>query len=111
MLHLKDFSGKIQAFVDKVKFPEIGEMFLRLVPGATVKVSGELVLSEYVKMGGREVLVDMVEVTSYAEPNPIAEDSTIDYKLNYRWIDLRTEKNLLLFMIFLKLNGQMQGAI
>ena len=95
----KDFSGKIQLFVDKVKYPEIAETFLRLVPGATIKVSGELVKSEYVKMGGQEVLVDGVEVTSYAEPNPIADDSTIDYRLNYRWIDLRTEKNTLLFKV------------
>ena len=96
---LKDFSGKIQLFVDKAKYPEIGEMFLRLVPGATVKVEGELVKSEYVKMGGQEVLVDKAEVTSYAEPNPIAEDSTIDYRLDYRWLDLRTEKNLLMFKV------------
>ena len=96
---VKDFSGKIQLFIDKVKYPEIGELFLRLVPGATVKVSGELVKSEYVKMGGQEVLVDYVELTSHAEPNPIADDSTIDYRLNYRWIDLRTEKNLLLFKV------------
>jgi len=96
---VKDFSGKIQLFIDKVKYPEIGELFLRLVPGATVKVSGELVKSEYVKMGGQEVLVDLAELTSHAEPNPIADDSTIDYRLNYRWIDLRTERNLLLFKV------------
>ena len=96
---VKDFSGKIQLFIDKVKYPEIGELFLRLVPGATVKVSGELVKSEYVKMGGQEVLVDSAELTSHAEPNPIADDSTIDYRLNYRWIDLRTERNLLLFKV------------
>ncbi len=96
---LKDFSGKIQVFVDKVKYPEMGETFLRLVPGATVKVCGELVKSEYVKMGGQEVLADAVELTSHAEPNPIADDSTIDYKINYRWIDLRTEKNQLLFKV------------
>ena len=96
---VKDNSSKIQLFIDKVKYPEIGEMFLRLVPGATVRVEGELVLSEYVKMGGKEVLVDAAEVTSYAEPNPIAEDSTIDYKINYRWIDLRTDKNALLFKV------------
>ncbi len=96
---LKDFSGKIQLFIDKVKYPEIGEMFLRLVPGATVKVKGELVKSEYVKMGGQEVLVDSAEITSYAEPNPIAEDSTIDYRLDYRWLDLRTDKNLLMFKV------------
>ena len=95
----KDFSGKIQLFIDKVKYPEIGELFLRLVPGATVRVQGELVKSEYVKMGGQEVLVDGASLTSHAEPNPIADDSTIDYKLNYRWIDLRTEKNLLLFKV------------
>ena len=96
---VKDFSNKIQLFIDKVKYPEIGELFLRLVPGATVRVQGELVKSEYVKMGGQEVLVDGAELTSHAEPNPIADDSTIDYRLNYRWIDLRTEKNLLLFKV------------
>jgi len=96
---VKDFSGKIQLFIDKVKYPEVAEVFLHLVPGATVKVKGELVKSEFVKMGGQEVLVDAVEVTSEAEPNPIADDSTIDYRLNYRWIDLRTEKNLLLFKV------------
>ncbi len=96
---VKDASMKIQLFVDKVKYPEIGETFLRLVPGATVKVAGELVKSEYVKMGGQEVLVDAVEVTSHAEPNPIAEDSTIDYKINYRWIDIRTERNQLMFKV------------
>ena len=96
---VKDFSSKIQLFIDKVKYPEVAEVFLHLVPGVTVKVKGELVKSEFVKMGGQEVLVDAVEVTSEAEPNPIADDSTIDYRLNYRWIDLRTEKNLLLFKV------------
>lgn len=105
---VKDFSCKIQLFVDKVKYPEIAETFLRLVPGATVKVAGELVKSEFVKMGGQEVLVDSVEVTSEAEPNPIADDSTIDYKLNYRWIDLRTEKNLLLFKVQTALTNAMR---
>ena len=96
---LKDFSGKIQLFVDKVQHPELAEIFLHLVPGATVKVGGELKNSEFVKMGGREIIVDSVEVTSYAEPNPIAEDSTIDYRLDYRWIDLRTDKNQLMFKV------------
>ncbi len=96
---LKDFSGKIQLFVDKEKYPEIADLFLHVVPGATVKVSGELVLSEYVKMGGKEVQVETCVLTSHAEPNPIAEDSTIDYKLDYRWLDLRTDRNLLMFKV------------
>lgn len=96
---VKDFSDRIQLFIDKVRFPEIGKIFLGLVPGATVKVEGELTENENVKLGGREVIVDKCEITSFAEPNPIDENTAIDYKLNYRWIDLRTDKNQLMFKI------------
>lgn len=96
---LKDFSGKVQLTVDKNAHPEVGEVFSKLLAGATVKIEGELVKSEYVKMGGQEILVDKAEVTSTAEPNPIAEDSDIDHKLNFRWIDLRLDKNNLLFKV------------
>ncbi len=96
---VKDFSGKIQLFVDKVEYPQVGEVFSHLVPGATVCVQGELVLNDHVKLGGREVLVHSVEQTSVAEVAPIAEDSSIDQRLDYRWIDLRTDKNLLLFKV------------
>ncbi len=96
---VKDFSGKIQLFVDKVEYPQVGEVFSHLVPGATVLVEGELVLNEHVKLGGKEVLVKNVVQTSSAEVSPIADDSNIDQRLDYRWIDLRTDKNLLLFKV------------
>lgn len=96
---VKDFSGKIQLFVDKVEYPQVGEVFSHLVPGATVFVEGNLVNNEHVKLGGREVLVTNVMQTSQALANPIAEDSSIDQRLDYRWIDLRTDKNLLLFKV------------
>lgn len=96
---VKDFSGKIQLFIDKIQYPKIGKMFLELVPGSTVKIEGELIENENVKLGGREVRVDKVEITSYAEPNPIDENSSIDYKLDYRWLDLRTDKNQLMFKV------------
>ena len=96
---LKDFSGKVQVTVDKTAHPEVGEAFSHLITGATVKVEGELVKSEYVKLGGQEILADGVEVTSTAEANPIAEDSDIDSRLNYRWLDLRVDKNLLIFKV------------
>lgn len=96
---VKDFSEKIQLFVDKAKFPKIGEIFLKLVPGATIIIEGELIKNDNVKLGGREVIVDKIEVTSFAKPNPIDEYSSIDYKLDYRWLDLRTDKNQLMFKI------------
>ncbi len=96
---LRDFSGKIQLTIDKVQHPEVGEVFSHLLQGSTVIVEGELVKSEYVKMGGQEVLTDKVEVTSTAEAYPIDADSNIDQKIDYRWIDLRQERNLLLFKV------------
>ena len=97
---LKDFSGKIQVTVDKMAHPEVGEVFSHLLPGSTVLVSGELIKSEYVKMGGQEVLAESVVVTSDAkEPYPITPESNIDQRIDFRWIDLRQEKNLLMFKV------------
>lgn len=96
---VKDFSDKIQLFVDKIEYPQVGEVFSHLLAGATVFVEGNLVKNEHVKLGGREVLVTSVKQTSQALANPIAEDSSIDQRLDYRWIDLRTDKNLLLFKV------------
>ena len=96
---LKDFSGKIQLFIDKIKFPEVGEVFSKLIPGATVIVEGELIENDSVKLGGKEVQVNKVEVTSYAEPNPIDEKTIIDTRLDYRWLDLRTDKNQIMLKI------------
>ncbi len=96
---LKDFSGKIQVTVDKVAHPEVGEVFAHLIAGSTVEVEGKLVKSEYVKLGGQEVLAEKVVVTSTAEASPIGAESSIDQRIDYRWLDLRQDKNLLLFKV------------
>ena len=96
---LKDFSGKIQLTVDKGAHPEVGEVFSKLSNGANVMIDGELVKSEYVKMGGQEVLVNKVVVQSTAETYPIDAESNIDQRLDYRWIDLRQDKNVLIFKV------------
>lgn len=96
---LKDFSGKIQLTIDKLSYPEVGSIFAHLLPGSTVEVEGNLVNSEYVKMGGREVLVESVKVSSTAEVSPITEETSIDQRIDYRWIDLRSQKNLLMFKV------------
>ena len=96
---LRDFSGKIQVTVDKTAHPEVGEVFAHLLTGATVEVEGELVKSEYVKMGGQEVLAESARITSTSEAYPIGPESSIDQRIDYRWLDLRQEKNLLMFKV------------
>lgn len=96
---LKDFSGKIQVTVDKTAHPEVGEVFSHLLTGATVCVEGQLVKSEYVKMGGQEVLAERVVATSTSSAYPIGPESSIDQRIDYRWLDLRQDKNLLMFKV------------
>lgn len=96
---LKDFSGKIQVTVDKTLHADVGEVFAHLIAGSTVVVEGELVKSEYVKMGGQEVLAEKAEVTSTAEVSPIGPESNLDQRIDFRWIDLRQERNLLMFKV------------
>ncbi len=90
---VRDFSGKLQVTIEKEKHPEFSEMLEKLTLSSVVTFEGEVVANEYVKMGGIEMLPDAMVVESYADAIPIKEDSDIDVRMDYRWIDLRREKN------------------
>ena len=94
---IRDLSGKIQVTVIKADKPEIAEIFSHATLESTVKITGEAFANEFVKLGGIEIIPDSVEITSVAEALPIADDSSIDQRIDHRWIDLRTEKTSLVF--------------
>lgn len=94
---IRDLSGKIQVTVVKAENPEIAEVFSRATLESTVKIKGVAVANEFVKLGGIEVIPEEVELTSLAQPLPIAEDSSIDQRIDNRWVDLRSERNTLIF--------------
>ena len=111
-LVIKDITGKIQVTVEKEKFPEDAEQVARLTPDSVVTVEGDVVFTEFVKMGGKELLPRSIEIESIAEALPIerksipatkkkkaVERSSIDQRIDYRWIDLRTEENQLIFKV------------
>jgi aspartyl-tRNA synthetase len=50
-------------------------------------------------MGGQEVLADKVTATSTACAYPIGPESNIDQRIDYRWLDLRQDKNLLMMKV------------
>ena len=93
---VKDATGKLQVTIEKEKHPEMLEMLDNLTIHSVVTFEGEVVASEYVKMGGKEMYPDFMKVESYAEALPIKDDSDIDVRMDYRWIDLRREKNHLM---------------
>ena len=96
---VKDATGKLQVTIEKEKHPEMLEMLDKLTIHSVVTFEGEVVASEYVKMGGKEMYPDTMKVESYAEALPIKDDSDIDVRLDYRWIDLRREKNHLMLAL------------
>ncbi|MBR1890612.1 MAG: aspartate--tRNA(Asn) ligase [Clostridia bacterium] len=94
---IRDLSGKVQVTVVKSEKPEIAEIFSHATLESTVKITGEAVANEFVKLGGIEIVPETVELTSHAEPFPIGPESSIDQRLDYRWIDLRNPRNQLIF--------------
>lgn len=96
-LVVKDATGKLQLTVEKEKLPEIAATVDELMIGSVISVTGTVVENEYVKLGGREMLPDTMTVDSLADVIPIGPDANVDTRLDFRWIDLRSEKNLLVF--------------
>ncbi len=109
---LKDITGKIQITVEKEKCEAFLENVEALTPDSVITVTGMVVENEYVKMGGMEILPDSLEIESIADALPIArkdipatkkkqavERSSIDQRIDYRWIDLRTDENQLMFKV------------
>ncbi|MBE5863580.1 MAG: aspartate--tRNA(Asn) ligase [Lachnospiraceae bacterium] len=109
---LKDITGKIQITIEKEKHPEWEELLSSLTGDSVISVVGQVNANDYVKLGGVEILPESITVDSLAEALPIArkaipatkkkkevERSSIDQRIDYRWIDLRTDENQLMFKV------------
>ena len=71
-----------------------------LTHGTFVTVTGELQHNERVKLGGVEIQIDKIEVITRALPdNPVADDSNIDVRLDWRFLDLRRPEQNLVFRV------------
>ena len=96
-LVLRDSTGRIQLTVEKEKYPEVAAAVDQLTIESVITAEGTVVANDYVKLGGREMLPDMIRIESIAESLPISKDAAIDSRLDYRWIDLRSDKNMLIY--------------
>ena len=101
---LKDITGKVQVTVEKGENEALDAAVDSITLDSVITVIGKAVENEYVKLGGVEVLAREIILESVAAPLPIDreemkghERSSIDQRIDYRWIDLRTEKNQVLF--------------
>ncbi len=71
-----------------------------LTHGTFITVTGELQHNERVKLGGVEVQIETIEVVAAALPEtPIADDSSLDKRLDWRFLDLRRPEQQLIFRV------------
>lgn len=98
-LVVRDISSHIQITVDRESNPEVALEIAGKLQGSFVTVYGTAHKSEYVKMGGIELIPTKIVVESSAEALPINSETKIEDRLNFRWIDLRDEQKTLVFKI------------
>jgi len=98
---LRDESGMAQAVLGKDDPPsELNEAISALTAESAVTVSGTVVGDERVKLGGLELRIESLQVDSLAEPElPIAEDSALDKRIDWRYLDLRRPDRRLIFEV------------
>jgi aspartyl-tRNA synthetase len=98
---LRDESGAVQLVHPRSEESDpIAESISGLAAGSFITVSGELKIDERVKLGGLEIkLSDLTVVSEAIAETPIAADSSIDKRLDWRFLDLRTPRNSLIFRI------------
>ena len=107
-LVIRDHSGRLQVTIEKEKHPDLAAVVDQLTVESVVTCIGPVVENSYVKMGGKEMLPEEMEILSIAEPLPLTKDAAIDSRMDYRWIDLRSDKNTLIFKAQTELVGAMR---
>jgi aspartyl-tRNA synthetase len=71
-----------------------------LTAESAVTVTGTVVADERVKLGGLELRLEDLQVDSLAEPElPIAPDSALDKRIDWRYLDLRRRDRRLIFEV------------
>ena len=104
-LILRDKSGSVQVTLEKDgSLEELNKIVTNLKVESTVKVTGKVLENEKVKLGGLEVIPSMIEITSEpVEELPInykdLNGTNLDTRMDYRFLDLRNEKNSLMFKV------------
>jgi len=104
---LRDESGAVQLVNPRttddegvVVADEPATTISALSQGSFVTVTGELKHDERVKLGGIEIKLTSLTVVTHAVPEtPIAADSSLDKRMDWRFLDLRHPRQNLIFRI------------
>ena len=98
---LRDESGDVQVTYPRPADEDaLADKVSTLTNGSFVWVTGRLVHDERVKLGGLEIQLDDLEIVTLSDPEtPIADDTSIDKRLDWRFLDMRRPEMNLVFKV------------
>ncbi|MDR0834669.1 MAG: hypothetical protein LBN93_10905, partial [Candidatus Symbiothrix sp.] len=98
---LRDKTGLLQLFISKEEANEkLNALVSSLTKESVISVTGKVNIDENIKLNQVEIQVENMEVISASLPElPIDENSPLDLLLDWRFLDLRNERNLLIFQV------------
>ena len=104
-LIIRDITGKLQITIEKNETNcNLNKIVSNLSVESTVKIIGTLLQNKNVKLNEMELIPKDIIVTSKClEELPLnyknSKSALLDTRLNYRFLDLRNEKNILMFKV------------
>jgi aspartyl-tRNA synthetase len=100
-LVIRDESGLAQVVAAKEEPPsELNEAVSALTAESAVTVVGTVIADDRVNLGGLEVRLEELQVDSLADAElPIAPDSALDKRMDWRYLDLRRPDRRLIFEV------------
>ena len=98
---LRDETGDVQVTYPRPQDEDaLADSVSTLTNGSFVWIKGRLVHDERVKLGGLEIQLDELEIVTLADPEtPIADDTSIDKRLDWRFLDMRRPEMNLVFKV------------
>jgi nondiscriminating aspartyl-tRNA synthetase len=101
-LILRDTTGLVQVAFWKANDPALAEQISPLGVESTLTITGTVVDNPVVKLGGLEVQLKTLEISSFAAApvalDPFAETlPAMDYRMDWRYLDMRRPESLLIF--------------
>jgi aspartyl/asparaginyl-tRNA synthetase len=96
---LREGFDRVQLVNDRGASPEIAEEIDALRPESVVLARGTVEENERVKLGGLEIRLEELVTLSLADELPIGKDAGLDARLDWRFLDLRSEPNQLMMRV------------
>jgi aspartyl-tRNA synthetase len=98
---VRDHTGLVQVVLERSAKSKLADIISSLSAESAVTIFGRVVENPIVKLGGIEIKLTDLRIESIASPLPLdlSKEPNLDTRLDFRFLDLRQPKNLLIFQV------------